>query len=668
MSCITTSSLLPPTSSLPPTSTSSSVSISSGATVTNTNDQSSIDNFLTDILSAVTLEDTSVCSCDDRGPVFARCVDCNQQLCEACFHAHRRYRLTRNHRITRFNRAVTPPSSRVNSMGSSSQHSSISSCNTLTTVCDTHKEPYRIYCQSCHVPSCTDCVKYDHNGHHLVYIEEAVESAKSANQKLNAETRMAIQVVREAIDSVQRMSESVELRSLQVATEIRNSIKRYMIALQDREVSLLKRIDNTRQLKGKLLMSQMESLRIAFSRLTKTSDMLNETAESFNTFDVMCANEKAANELKQIRTLRPEMIPCEDDVITYVPPDNGFLRLISTIGNVIINRPRMSPRIARAPSRRDSLALVPLIKSPILQTRSDSFNEILYRTIYGTRTVIVKDSDRMPSLLFGKEGEKDGQLCRPWGICCNHLGQYIVADRSNNRIQALLKVFNSRGQFLYKFGRQGSGPGEFDRPASVAVNPHGEIIVCDKDNHRVQMFKADSTFIRDFGEKGNRNGQFNYPWDVACNALSQIVVSDTRNHRIQLFTRDGLFLSKYGFEGPPYMWKQFDSPRGVCFTPSGAVLVTDFNNHRLVVVDSQFRQAQFLGGNLLQAVPTSPGVVCDDAGNIVVADSRNQRIQVFDSDGNFVWYIGGVAGRGPGEFDRPSGLCLNRRSDCGGGL
>lgn len=40
-----------------------------------------------------------------------------------------------------------------------------------------------------------------------------------------------------------------------------------------------------------------------------------------------------------------------------------------------------------------------------------------------------------PQLIIGSEGEKDGQLCRPWGVTSDHEGNIIVADRSNNRIQ-----------------------------------------------------------------------------------------------------------------------------------------------------------------------------------------------------------------------------------------
>jgi DNA-binding beta-propeller fold protein YncE len=68
---------------------------------------------------------------------------------------------------------------------------------------------------------------------------------------------------------------------------------------------------------------------------------------------------------------------------------------------------------------------------------------------------------------------------------------------------------------------------------------------------------------------------------------------------LQLFSPSGEFLLKYGFEGN--LWKHFDSPRGVCFKPDGTAIVTDFNNHRLLVVDLQKQTAQSLGQEVTTA-------------------------------------------------------------------
>jgi len=147
-------------------------------------------------------------------------------------------------------------------------------------------------------------------------------------------------------------------------------------------------------------------------------------------------------------------------------------------------------------------------------------------------------------LEFGREGAQEGELCRPWGVCCTPTGLICVADRSNNRIQ----MFKRDGTFHFKFGTEGNRNGQFNRPASVCVDGMGRLVVTDKDNHRMQVFTLDGDFILKFGEKGSGNGQFLYPWDVACNSKNQILVSDTRNHRLQLFSPLGDFLAKYGFE------------------------------------------------------------------------------------------------------------------------
>lgn len=65
---------------------------------------------------------------------------------------------------------------------------------------------------------------------------------------------------------------------------------------------------------------------------------------------------------------------------------------------------------------------------------------------------------------------------------------------------------------------QGCSPGQFDRPAGVAVDGLGRIVVADKDNHRIQIFTFEGVFLLKFGEKGSKPGQFNYPWDVATDA------------------------------------------------------------------------------------------------------------------------------------------------------
>lgn len=261
---------------------------------------------------------------------------------------------------------------------------------------------------------------------------------------------------------------------------------------------------------------------------------------------------------------------------------------------------------------------------------------------------------KKPVTVFGKEGSGDYDLCRPWGVCCDNNGHIIIADRSNNRIQ----IFRSDGSHVRKFGQQGTEEGEFNRPAGVAIDYYGRIVVTDKDNHRVQVFTMEGKFVFAFGERGQSNGKFHYPWDVDVNSAGLIAISDTRNHRIQLFTGNGMFLKKFGFESMSNMWKFFDSPRGLCFTPDNTIMVTDFNNHRLYEIDIEKTPKLLNADNYKRCELFRPqGLAMDAEGNVLVADCRNNRIQVFSRAGELIGSFG-VAGKELGQFDRPSGIAL----------
>ncbi|EEC17864.1 conserved hypothetical protein [Ixodes scapularis] len=115
--------------------------------------------------------------------------------------------------------------------------------------------------------------------------------------------------------------------------------------------------------------------------------------------------------------------------------------------------------------------------------------------------------------------------------------------------------------------------------------------------------------------------------------------------------------TKYGFDGP--LWKQFDSPRGVAFIGDGHMVVTDFNNHRVLVIRPDFQSASYLGleGKDPGLFQRPQGLAVDLEGHIVVADSRNHRVQVFRPDGKLLaWF--GQQGKERGQLELPSGICI----------
>ena len=93
-------------------------------------------------------------------------------------------------------------------------------------------------------------------------------------------------------------------------------------------------------------------------------------------------------------------------------------------------------------------------------------------------------------------------------------------------------------------------------------------------------------------------------------------------------------------------WKHFDSPRGVCFTADNSAVVTDFNNHRLIVISPDFENSKYLGieGSDHGEFRRPSGVAVDEWGNYIVTDTNNNRVQIFTSSGYCIKKFGEKVG------------------------
>jgi hypothetical protein len=144
---------------------------------------------------------------------------------------------------------------------------------------------------------------------------------------------------------------------------------------------------------------------------------------------------------------------------------------------------------------------------------------------------------------WGSGGTGDGQFDHPAGIALDATGNIYVADRRNYRIQ----VFDTQNNFVRKWGSAGTGDGQFSPasasgsggPTAIAVDPWGNVYVADPGNpgnNRIQVFSTTGQFLGKFGSTGSADGQFFVDNGVATDAAGNIYVADTFNNRIQKFT------------------------------------------------------------------------------------------------------------------------------------
>lgn len=170
-----------------------------------------------------------------------------------------------------------------------------------------------------------------------------------------------------------------------------------------------------------------------------------------------------------------------------------------------------------------------------------------------------------------------GRLLHTWGAKRFIMPHGLTVDQAGNlwlTDVGLHQVFkcSPEGQVLLTLG-EGGVPGDdathFNLPTDVAVLADGSFYVSDGyRNTRVMKCSASGRFEFEWGTKGRGPGEFNLPHGITVDAQGRIIVCDRENERLQVFDAKGSFLHEW--KGP-----QLGKPYGIATGPDGHLFVID---------------------------------------------------------------------------------------------
>lgn len=246
------------------------------------------------------------------------------------------------------------------------------------------------------------------------------------------------------------------------------------------------------------------------------------------------------------------------------------------------------------------------------------------------------DPDGRPLGAFGSRGEGPGQFQCPADIAIDpSTGHRFVADSCRGEVI----VFDEWGDFLYEFNQLPDGDHLFG-PYAVAIDvQHARVLVAD--GPKVYVFDETGTYVSEFGSFGDGPGQFTSASGIAIDGdTGNIEVADGYTCRVEVFDTSTTFLRQYsvctGGESFTLTHIAIDPVTRNRIVPGrykGSVDVFDDQGVHLFAFGTKgSRPGEF-------ADPVGPAV--DAAtGRIFVADERSNRVAVFDRSGNWLSDIG----------------------------
>ena len=214
----------------------------------------------------------------------------------------------------------------------------------------------------------------------------------------------------------------------------------------------------------------------------------------------------------------------------------------------------------------------------------------------------------------GKFSRRFGQgiLQSPWGIAMSEDNVYVT-DRD---LYAVFQFRKKDYELVRRTGTEGEGEGQLNYPRGLCIDYNGDVYVADSSNHRVSVFSKDLDFLKHLFTQ-----QLKSPRDVKVTP-SSVVVLDWSPNCVHFFSRSGALLRTCVTQVDNGMVNSLDF---FCLDPAGNILITDYYRHNIKILSPSGQLMHTIGkkGHGRGELYCPFGICLTQTGTILVVSSNN---------------------------------------------
>ncbi len=220
-----------------------------------------------------------------------------------------------------------------------------------------------------------------------------------------------------------------------------------------------------------------------------------------------------------------------------------------------------------------------------MMIREENGQEYIYAAhLKGSQIVkLTLDGKPVLTIPYPKEAGvyPGGKGYKPTAVAVAPDGSIFAADGYG---LSLIHKFDSNGKYIKTFGKKGEAEGEFRACHGIALDTRGEkplLLVCDRENRRLQHFDLDGNFVAVITTGLRRPCAVSIHGDnVAIAELESRVAILDKSNKVIATLGDNPDKSQWAkFDIPPTAWKTgiFTAPHGITYDHEGNLYVQDWN-------------------------------------------------------------------------------------------
>jgi DNA-binding beta-propeller fold protein YncE len=263
-----------------------------------------------------------------------------------------------------------------------------------------------------------------------------------------------------------------------------------------------------------------------------------------------------------------------------------------------------------------------------------------------------------PSLSYYIQGDMDNPLSKPMDVA--KIGQFVyVTDTNNQQVQ----VFDSSGTPVFKFGKKGTGEGEFQFPYGITGDKDGNIYVADLYNAKISIFSSKGKFLRYFTDENKKTDFLTSPAGLRI-YNKKLYVTDVQQNKVMVFDLKGKKLLEItaATAKDDFLY----APNAVTVDDDKNIYVSDTGNQRIVVFNKKGKFIRLINGSKDgkgdSKFVNPRGIAIQGNGNLMMVDNMTHYVYGFDKKGKQIFQFGGL-GSDKEQFYLPNGMFIDDKGE-----
>ena len=152
----------------------------------------------------------------------------------------------------------------------------------------------------------------------------------------------------------------------------------------------------------------------------------------------------------------------------------------------------------------------------------------------------------------------------PSGLAIAPDGNIFVSDGYGNR---RVHKFNPLGELITSWGSPGDGPGEFALVHNLAVDRNNRVLVCDRENNRIQIFDSEGIYIDQWTD-------LHMPGDIYIKDDVIYVIEQTDKGGVSIWTETGDLITRWYSDKGEGKGSVY-AGHGICVDAEGSIYVAE---------------------------------------------------------------------------------------------